>query len=111
MSSPKRKRRSSPEPVFRKFRVQFEGEIEITISDALLKSCNTDEWRAQMYPFTRDEQFVEHIAYNMMNGTRLRNIDGYANQPEERVQMERFGAMSDWNIEAVELKPDAKARR
>ena len=87
----------------RKFRVRFETEVEIEVSDELLKSCNTDEWRSQMHHYTRDEEFVEHIAYNMViNGTKLESIDGYADQPKERVQMSR--GSPEWDVEATEIK-------
>ena len=88
----------------RKFTVRFEGEVEIEVDDALLKSCNTDQWREQITRFTRDEQFVAHIAYNMvMNNLRLEEIDGYADQPEDRVNLVS-GNPQDWEIEATEVK-------
>lgn len=87
----------------RKFRVRFEAEVEFTVDDALLKSCNTDEWRAQMHNFTRDEEFVEHIAFNtIINKTKLESIDGYADQPKGRI---RFDRMPAWDISAREIKP------
>ena len=89
--------------MMRKFRVRFETEVEIEVDDALLKSCNTDEWRSQMFPYKRDEEFVEHIAYNMViNETRLESIDGYADQPKERVRIEDI--RPEWDIEATEIK-------
>lgn len=91
-------------PKMRKFIVRIEGEIEIEVADELLKSCNTDEWREQMMAFTRDEEFVEHIAYNMvMNGLKLESIDGYADQPPERVKV-TSGYAWDWLQGAEEVK-------
>jgi hypothetical protein len=88
----------------RKFRVRFEGEVEIEVADELLKSCNTDEWRASMFPFKRDEQFVEHIAYNMvLNDLKLGSIDGYADQPERFVAVMRGPLAADWDTEAEEI--------
>lgn len=85
----------------RKFLVHFEGSAELEIDDELLKSCNTDEWRQQMLQFTRDEQFVEHIAYNMvLNNLDLIQIDGYADQPKERAKVLR---VPDWEVEAEEI--------
>lgn len=90
----------------RKFRVRFEGEVEIEVADELLKSCNTDEWRKTMFHLTRDEQFVEHIAYNMvLNDLKLHSIDGYADQPERYVVVSHGPLAADWEIEAEEIKP------
>lgn len=89
----------------RKFRVRFETEVEIEIDDKLLKSCNTDEWRAEMLPYTRDEQFAEHIAFNMgINRIQLRSIDGYADQPAGSVVMPSTRSRFDWEVEATEIK-------
>jgi hypothetical protein len=89
----------------RKFRVRFEAEIEFEVADELLKSCNTDEWRSQMFPFKRDDQFVAHIAQNMViNQIGLGSIDGYADQPKERVAWKDLG-LQDWDVEAVEVLP------
>ena len=96
-------KKSEPAPKMRKFIVNFEGYVEIEVDDALLKSCNTDEWRESMMPFERDEEFVEHIAYNtVINGLRLEQIDGYADQPEERVKID--WSVHNWEIEASEAK-------
>ena len=85
----------------RKFRVRFEGEVEIEVADELLKACNTDEWRDSMFQYTRDEQFVEHIAYNMvLNELKLESVDGFADQSKERVKLESW---PDWNVEAEEI--------
>jgi len=104
MSRTRAAKKSSPAPTMRKFRVRFEGEIELEVADELLKSCNTDEWREQMMPFKRDEEFVEHIAYNtVINNLRLEQIDGYADQPEERVRLVDV-RQPHWEIEAEEVR-------
>lgn len=88
----------------RKFRVRLATEIEVEVSDALLRSCNTDEWRASMFRYTRDEQFVEHIAGNMViNNLSLHSIDGYADQSEKRVRLRRPW-LGEWDVEAEELQ-------
>jgi len=57
-----------------------------------------------MMPYTCDEQFVEHIAMNMvLNRLELGSIDGYADQPKDRVRWEDRG-LQDWDVEAVEVK-------
>lgn len=104
---PRNKKKPVPPAVkgtMRKFRVRLEGEMEIEVADELLKSCNTDEWRAQMFQLKRDEEFVEHIAGNMIvNGLQLHSIDGYADQPKGYVKL---GApwLSDWAIDVKEIK-------
>ncbi len=105
MKSEKSVKSDGAAPTMRRFRVSFEGEIEIEVADELLKSCNTDEWRETMFNLTRDEEFVEHIAYNMvLNDLKLENIDGYADQPKERVIVSRGPLAVDWTIEAEEIK-------
>ena len=85
----------------RKFLVSFHGTAEIQISDDLLRTCNTDEWRAQIVKFTTVEEFAQHIAYNMiLNDLQLESIDGYADQPKERVKIIR---VPDWDVEAEEM--------
>lgn len=88
----------------RKFRVHFEGDVEIEVAEELFRSCNTDEWRSEMLPYTRDEQFVEHIVYNMvLNDLKLNQIDGYSDQPRTRVVISRGPLAADWDIEAHEI--------
>lgn len=95
--------KKEPRKKMRKFVVHFEADVEIEVDDALLKSCNTDEWRESMMHYTTDEQFVEHIAYNMVvNNLPLHSIDGYADQPEERVALQERAP--EWEMDVSEVE-------
>jgi hypothetical protein len=65
--------------------------VEIEIAPALLKSVLTDEWRKVMFPFYTAEEVAAHLAFNMVQGTQLGNIDGYADQPSDRVWCGHLG--------------------
>jgi len=79
----------------RKFRVYHLVSTTIEISEDLLSSVLTDDWRKQFYKFTKPEEVAEHLVYNMARGTSLQSIDGYADQPNTAVDMK----WPEWEVD------------
>jgi hypothetical protein len=66
----------------RRFWVQM--EVEVMVSQALLDSVLTEEWRSVMYPTVNTPALVaEHLAFNLVQGRGLTNLDGFADQKED----------------------------
>jgi hypothetical protein len=90
----------------RKFVVYVSVEVEI--DQRLLDSVLTDEWRAQMFPFYKPEEVASHLVFNLIQGTPLTSIDGYADQDPKRVKMGDID--TDEAIEINDPKPTPKPR-
>lgn len=69
----------------RRFYAQF--TVVVDVDDRLFKSVLTDEWRKTMYDFYSREDVAGHIAFNMMRGCSLNDIDGYCDQPKGRAKL------------------------
>lgn len=84
-------------------------QVEIAIDQNLLDSVLTDEWRAVMFPAFKPEDIASHIAFNMVRGCSLSEIDGYADQPEKRAMC---GELETVDVEAVvERKTSARRKK
>jgi hypothetical protein len=79
------KPKKPPKPVMREYEVRMLVTLKIKVDQRLFDSVLTDEWRAQMYPFHTNEDVVKHLAFNMVHGRNLQSLDGFADQPYERV--------------------------
>ncbi|HMI84844.1 MAG TPA: hypothetical protein VK550_12175 [Polyangiaceae bacterium] len=90
----------------RKFVVYVSVEVEI--DQRLLDSVLTDEWRAQMFPFYKPEEVASHLVFNLIQGTPLTSIDGYADQDPERVKMGHID--TDETVEINDPKPTPRPR-
>lgn len=63
-------------------------EVEIEVEQALLDAVLTDEWRQTSYrDVTKPEDVAMILAYNMMQGATLAQLDGFADQPEGRAKV------------------------
>lgn len=69
----------------RQFSVSLDVLIEV--DDALLVDVLTDEWRAQFYPLRTPADVAGHLARNLVRGSSLGDLDGFADQPPERAQV------------------------
>lgn len=76
-------------------------EVEVEVDDALLESVLTDEWRAHYYALHAPEEVAEHLAYNLVQGSSLASLDGFADQPPLAAKILRV--VTD---DAVELLDD-----
>lgn len=81
----------------RRFHVRFVATVEI--DDAVCKSVLTDEWRADFYPIRDREQVAEHVAFNLVRGSKLSQLDGFADLPDSAAQLLEF-----WPDDAREVR-------
>lgn len=62
-------------------------DVEIEIDDPLLTSALTTEWRQRHYHLLTPGAVAAHLAYNLVQGRRLRTLDGFADQPPEAARI------------------------
>lgn len=79
--------RSIPDskPTKRRFWVRLDALVEI--DDRLLASVLTDEWRQDYYRLLTAGDVATHLAYNLIQGSSLASLDGFADQPEDRATL------------------------
>jgi len=58
-----------------------------------------DEWRSMFYNLDTPSKVIEHIAYNLLQGFKLSQIDGFANLPDEYAVL--IGGV-DYELDSVE---------
>jgi len=62
------------------FDVTFKVTARISINKEVFKQVDED-WKKTFYNLENINDIVEMIAYNMLNGISLSNLDGFANLP------------------------------
>lgn len=72
--------------------------IEIEVDQRVLDDVLTDEWRSNFYPLTTPEDVAGHLAFNLVRGAEMHQLDGFADQP--RARSPRLG---DVNLEIDEV--------
>jgi len=73
----------------RRFFVTMTAHIEI--SQELLDSVLTDEWRSTFYDHLREpEDIAEMLAFNLAQGREIKSLDGFADQPERAAKLLDF---------------------
>ncbi len=70
----------------RKFRVNFDVELEIELDDHVIDVVD-DEWRRQLYNLDTPEEIASHVAWCLLRGWRLSSMDGWADQPNSNAQI------------------------
>lgn len=71
----------------------------VEIDDEVIDGALTDEWRKDFYPFHTREDVIELIAYNMLRGTRLEMIDGFADRSDDEAAVNS----EDWDLNDCEV--------
>ena len=64
----------------RKFYVEMSV---VVVVDQECFDAVTDEWRSELYDLKTDTQIVEHLAYNLVQGRTLTQLDGWANLKDD----------------------------
>jgi len=61
--------------------------VELTINDPdAIDRCFTEDWRAAMYRFDREQEVIDHLAINLgRRDMRLSALDGWADLPDTAV--------------------------
>jgi len=63
-----------------------EYESTVTVSVKIHQDVITqvdDEWREMFYDLNTESEIVDHIAFNLLSGFRLSQLDGFANLPDD----------------------------
>lgn len=67
--------------------VKFLVDVKIKINQAVIAQVD-DEWKKMFYDLDSSEEIVEHVAYNLLQGRRLSQMDGFADLPDELAVLE-----------------------
>jgi len=72
----------------RRFRVDFgdRGDVTIELDEKVINVVD-DVWRSQLYDLHTPEEIAAHIAANLVEGSRLSRLDGWADQPDENARI------------------------
>ena len=79
----------------KKFVVEIVVRAEIEISEELLNSVLTDEWRQSFYNLTTPAQVAEHLAFNLAQERPIESLDGFADRKREDVKFD-----VSWDVES-----------
>lgn len=70
---------------FRRFLVSIQVEIEV--DQRVIDDVLTDAWRADYYPLHSPGDVAAHLAYNLVQGSQLSDLDGFADQAPDRARV------------------------
>jgi len=88
--------------VKRQFYVDFgsRGNVIIELDEKVIDVVD-DEWRSQLYNLETPEDIAEHVAYNLIQGSRLSQLDGWADQPDENARIVQNNMEDDIEVNFV----------
>jgi hypothetical protein len=84
----------------RKFMVGFCVEVEV--DQAVFDAVLTDEWRSQFYPFYTPADVAGNLAFCLVQGMSISQLDGYADQDKESA---KIGPIENEDVDEIEPKP------
>jgi hypothetical protein len=76
------------------FETRFTVNIELELSERLLKEVMSPEWQENFYEFADHQSVCNHIAYNLARGASLTSLDGFANFDDSDVVVKS----EDWDV-------------
>jgi hypothetical protein len=86
VGSPRVEASASPAPPrVRRFLVPIQVEIEV--DQRLIDDVLTSAWRTDHYPLHFAGDVAAHLAYNLVQGSQLPGLDGFADQPTDRARV------------------------
>ncbi len=84
----------------RKFKIEVTVTATVEVDDKVFEATLTPEWRGQFYPFHKPEDVVGHIAFNMIRGLELSQLDGFANLSNDLAGISGTD-WDDWQVKEV----------
>jgi hypothetical protein len=81
-----------------KINVTFMVSTTVKINPVVFSHVD-DEWRSMFYNLVTPSEVIEHIAYNLLQGFKLSQMDGFANFPDEYDVL--IGSV-DYELDSVE---------
>lgn len=64
----------------------FEIAVTFDIDDAVYAVVD-DEWRSVFYDLNTKDEIADHIAFNLLRGRTLSQLDGWANMPDSMARL------------------------
>ncbi len=90
------------EPRIRRFSVRF--DVEIDVDQRLIDAATDVEWRETFYDLQTSEDVAGHLAYNLVQGSRLTSLDGFADQADDMAKIWEID-YDPGDIEEIKLDP------
>lgn len=81
------------------FKLRAVVDVEIEVSEDVLREVMTEDWRNYAYRFRDEEHAAQHLAYNLLEGRSLTSLDGFAHRREDEVVV----VNADWDFESWRL--------
>jgi len=66
----------------KKFSARVTIDVDIEVSKSVLKTAQSKSWRETFYNFKTDDEVAAHLAYNLVRGAALSQLDGFANRDD-----------------------------
>lgn len=88
----------------RQFYVDFgknRGNVIVELDEKVINVVD-DEWRSRLYNLETPEDIAGHIAYNLVQGLRLSQLDGWADQPDENARIVQNNIEDELEVNFVE---------
>lgn len=70
-----------------KVKVRFYVTAEVSLSKKLLEEVGKPEWQADLYRLPTTKDVANHVAYNLLQGRSLMQLDGFAHLQEKDAQL------------------------
>jgi len=80
----------------KKYNIAFRVEMDLEIHEDVIERGLSQEFKDSFYEFNDENDVAEHIAYNIIGGSTLSMIDGFADMPNEYVNVKQI---SDYEVD------------
>jgi uncharacterized protein len=72
----------------RRFKISFQVDVELAIEPDLIEEVLKPDWRDTFYEDIREPiDVASHLAYNLIRGASLKQLDGFAHREETDVML------------------------
>jgi len=71
----------------KKIDVRFHVTCTVEVDEEVLKEATSKEWASSFYKFETEQAVAEHLAYNMLRGTSMSCLDGFAHWGDDKAKV------------------------
>lgn len=71
----------------KKVEVSFVVTCTVEVDQDVIDEALSEEWQADFYTFTDEQDVADHLAYNMLRGASLSTLDGFAQFHDDNAKL------------------------
>ncbi len=87
---------------YQEFEITYEVTIRVKIHKNVIEAVD-DEWKEMFYALDTPEEIADMVGRNLLDGSRLSQLDGFADQPDSYAVIR---GCPEYTVEAITKQKD-----